>query len=421
MFKYQSFFVAGLVVLSLANISYGWGGPTHALLCQRNFDVPVVAAFLGGVDQSAIENYIGEPDGHSGQWIGIRDRYYIDTAGSYSGFSYNALGETERLQALQHHCGDVAVPAHHAPAVYEYDSQWAEGLCEAAAVVGYTSVGELPNVTNSCNYTHSQNGHSYSFTGTIDQVVDTFEDACRDNAAWYKSTMYTLFGKSYHWPSDIASANWNGLKISLMLQRAVFVDYFLAQQSPVANANGSYAVNPGGSVSFSSTGSQDPDSVSWASNGTYSNNGGGFSCLWDFNNDGTYETSGASPNLSHSQLVGLTGYTEGKTISLRVTDDEGKVAHDTATLAVYSNPTADAHGDYSVYEGGSVQFSGSGGDADGGSVSFAWDRDNNGSFETSQQNPTFGYGAWTPSETGHTVVLRVTDNESVAETDTATV
>lgn len=126
----------------------------------------------------------------------------------------------------------------------------------------------------------------------------------------------------------------------------MLADLFLAEKPTVAEANGGYAVNPGGSVTFSSTGSYDPDSITWNSSGSYSNNGGSFNGTWDLDGDGTYETTGASPTLSHAQLVSLVSYTEGKTITLRVADtDPGvyqKNATDTATIAVYSNPTADA-------------------------------------------------------------------------------
>ncbi|MBN1553859.1 MAG: hypothetical protein JXA11_03885, partial [Phycisphaerae bacterium] len=221
------FAILGVLLPSLwiSGQAFGWAGTTHALLCQRNFDDPVVSPFLSGVDQSAIENYIGEPDGHSGQWNGISGRYYIDTGGTYSGFSYNALNETDRLKALQHHLGDVSVPAHHAPAVEVNDSKFWEGVAETAAAGGYLTVGELPSVVGTTSYTHTQNGHSYNFTGTIDDVIDTFHDACVDNAQYYKDNGF----------GGVASANWNAFKIDLMLQRAVMVDYFLAKQSPVIN------------------------------------------------------------------------------------------------------------------------------------------------------------------------------------------
>ncbi|MBN1555728.1 MAG: PEP-CTERM sorting domain-containing protein [Phycisphaerae bacterium] len=296
----------------------------------------MVSQFLGGVNQSAIENYTGEPDGHSGQWTGIEGRYYIDTGGTYSGFSYNALNETARLQALMHHVGDVSVPAHHYPANIEYDSQWAEGLCEAAATGGYLSVGELPNVANTTSYTHTRNGHSYNFTGTIDQVTTTFFNACRDNAAWYKSTKKTFLGIPYHTASDIASANWNGLKIDLMLQRAVFVDYFLAKLNPVMEPYKFPTGSAGGNISFNYSDAYDPDCVTWESNGSYSQIHGVHSqglqyYLYDFDGDvpsggdWEYQSYNDITNFSVNDLIAMGLPTNQWTVFyVAACDNEGK-------------------------------------------------------------------------------------------------
>jgi hypothetical protein len=81
-------------------------------------------------------------------------------------------------------------------------------------------------------------------------------------------------------------------------------------------------------------------------------------------------------------------------------------------------PTADAGGPYSVYENGSVALSATGADPEGTPVSFAWDLDNNGSFETSGQNVIFSAAGLTAPATV-TVKVQVTDafdNSTVAET-----
>jgi hypothetical protein len=311
-----------LPVLLIGGTAFGWAGTTHSLLCQRNFDLPVVSQFLGGVDQSAIENYIGEPDGHNQQWISMTNRSYIDTAPPISGFDWNAMDETTRLKTLMHHAGDVSVPAHHPPAGEVYSSTFAEGLCEVAAAGGYLSVGELPDVSGSTSYTHTRNGHSYNFTGTISQVVTTFYNACRDNASWYKSTK-KWYG---HSASDIASANWNGLKIDLMLQRAVFVDYFLAKQYAVGVPE-DYTV-PGDTFYFTGVNSYDTDNIVWNANGTYSNAGGGITqYAWDFDCDGTWDqfSSSSTVSVSGSYLLslGCIPY-EWNYYPFSVLDDEGK-------------------------------------------------------------------------------------------------
>jgi hypothetical protein len=52
-------------------------------------------------------------------------------------------------------------------------------------------------------------------------------------------------------------------------------------------------------------------------------------------------------------------------------------------------PTADAGGPYTVVEGNSVTLNATGVDPEGTAVTFAWDLDNNGTFETAGQSATF--------------------------------
>src|SRR6202008_4807316 len=54
-------------------------------------------------------------------------------------------------------------------------------------------------------------------------------------------------------------------------------------------------------------------------------------------------------------------------------------------LALNDPPTVDAGGPYSVIEGQSVLVSATGSDPNGGTLTYAWDLDNNGSFETPGQ------------------------------------
>jgi len=88
--------------------------------------------------------------------------------------------------------------------------------------------------------------------------------------------------------------------------------------------------------------------------------------------------------------------------------------------SVNQPPTANAGGPYSVAEGGSVQLHGSGADPEAGPLTYAWDFDNNGSFETSGQDPTFS-AAGLDGPSSKTVVLRVTDNGGATATSSATV
>ncbi len=78
-------------------------------------------------------------------------------------------------------------------------------------------------------------------------------------------------------------------------------------------------------------------------------------------------------------------------------------------------PTANAGGPYSVPEGGSVTLAGTGSDPDGDPLTYAWDLDSNGSFETAGQNPAFP-AAGRDGPGNQTVVLQVCDSKSVCST-----
>ena len=60
-----------------------------------------------------------------------------------------------------------------------------------------------------------------------------------------------------------------------------------------------------------------------------------------------------------------------------------------ARFFVNSAPTADAGGPYTVAEGGSVALSATGSDVERRRADYAWDLDDNGTFETQRQSPTF--------------------------------
>ena len=60
-----------------------------------------------------------------------------------------------------------------------------------------------------------------------------------------------------------------------------------------------------------------------------------------------------------------------------------------ATFAFVEPPIVDAGGPYSVDEGSSIILSASGTDPEGGTLTYAWDLDNNGTFETAGQTATF--------------------------------
>ena len=83
-------------------------------------------------------------------------------------------------------------------------------------------------------------------------------------------------------------------------------------------------------------------------------------------------------------------------------------------------PSADAGGPYSVIEGGSVTLGATGVDPEGTTVTFAWDLDNNGSFESPGQNVNFSSAGITAPAT-RTVWVQVTDAFGFSTVDDATV
>lgn len=83
-------------------------------------------------------------------------------------------------------------------------------------------------------------------------------------------------------------------------------------------------------------------------------------------------------------------------------------------------PTADAGGPYTVVEGQSVTVASTGADPEGSAVTYAWDLDNNGTFETAGQTASFTAPAGSAPAT-RTIAVRVTDAFGNATTDTASV
>jgi predicted extracellular nuclease len=96
--------------------------------------------------------------------------------------------------------------------------------------------------------------------------------------------------------------------------------------------------------------------------------------------------------------------------------------HDPSLVRVTLNepPTVSAGGPYTVAEGGSVQLSATGSDPEGGSLTYEWDLDNDGIYETAGQSPTFSAAAL-DGPSSRTVRVRVTDGGGLTDTDTATV
>ncbi|HUR32319.1 MAG TPA: PxKF domain-containing protein [Vicinamibacterales bacterium] len=79
-----------------------------------------------------------------------------------------------------------------------------------------------------------------------------------------------------------------------------------------------------------------------------------------------------------------------------------------ARITVNAPPTVIANGPYAATEGGSVALSATGTDPEGDALSYAWDLDNNGSFETPGQTVTFSAASLQAPAT-YTVQVQATD------------
>ena len=144
------------------------------------------------------------------------------------------------------------------------------------------------------------------------------------------------------------------------------------------------------------------------------------SALTEVEGVGEYHINADEPNVldyntdfkSPAQIAGL--YAPDK---FRVSD------HDPILVGlspVNDPPSADAGGPYTVVEGGTVALAATGADPEGTDVSFSWDLDGNGTFETPGRTPVFSAAALEAPAT-RTITVRVEDAFGNATTDDATV
>ena len=83
-------------------------------------------------------------------------------------------------------------------------------------------------------------------------------------------------------------------------------------------------------------------------------------------------------------------------------------------------PTVDAGGPYAVVQGDSVVVSATGSQPDGQTLTYRWDLDDNGTFETPGQSVTFS-AAGLPAPSTRTIAVRATAPTGLTATDEATV
>jgi hypothetical protein len=112
-------------------------------------------------------------------------------------------------------------------------------------------------------------------------------------------------------------------------QSITTVNFFLTKtEAPVADAGGPYTDDVGSEITLDASGSYDSDGEIV----TYE---------WDCDNDGVYEVSTSTPEMSYTFDTAIYG----GTISLRVTDNDGLTATDTAVVDLYLCGDLDYDGD----------------------------------------------------------------------------
>jgi len=169
---------------------------------------------------------------------------------------------------------------------------------------------------------------------------------------------------------------------------------------PVADAGGPYAALAGGTVALDGSASTDSD-------GTI------VLYEWDCENDGTFETSSASPTGDTCSYPAGGTYT----VALQVTDDGGATNTATATATIDGPPVADAGGPYLVNQGAPLTVDASAStDAEGAIASYAFDCTDDGIFDTAGASPT---ATCTYPDVG-TYTVRVTVSDGSGQTATAT-
>ncbi|UCE37531.1 MAG: PKD domain-containing protein [Thermoplasmata archaeon] len=167
--------------------------------------------------------------------------------------------------------------------------------------------------------------------------------------------------------------------------------------APIADANGPYSGTEGVGVIFTGS-ATDPGEDTF----TYD---------WDFDDsDGITYLDATSPNPTWTWSDEFSGM-----IYLRVTDDDGDIGFDSASVTITNTaPVADCGGPYSGYEGTAIALSGSASDPGADSLTYEWDLDNDGLFDDATgQNPE-----WTWYDNGvFTISLRVSDSDGGEDSD----
>src|SRR4051812_30934186 len=132
---------------------------------------------------------------------------------------------------------------------------------------------------------------------------------------------------------------------------------------------------------------------------------------WDLDGDGTYETTTVAPSARLARGAHVIG--------LLATDSHGNATTVTRTVTVANvGPTGAAisFGPAAPRSGDSVSLSGSASDPEGDALTYSWDLDGDGSFETSGEHVSHSFTRGT-----HALALQVSDPSGATTNATATI
>ncbi|NTV13165.1 MAG: beta-propeller fold lactonase family protein [Desulfobulbaceae bacterium] len=215
-----------------------------------------------------------------------------------------------------------------------------------------------------CNQTISFDGSS-SYQGRPDRSLVAYVWDYGDGnsgSGVSNSHAYSQFG-SYAAKLTVTDNNVSAKSDS----KTVTVNVNQGNSAPVANPGGPYPVNQGSGATLNGTASSDPDAACGDTLNSYE---------WDVNNDGTYDFTGATVNLSWAQLgsFGMQTLNVPYTVKLRVTDSFGASSTATTTLTVTNTPpVANGGPDQNVTNWTVVTLNGStSSDADSDPLTYSW-------------------------------------------------
>lgn len=220
-------------------------------------------------------------------------------------------------------------------------------------------------------------------------------------------------------PADLSVADGRYLRVTATFTRSaddespVLFDLTVAtvdvNEAPTAHAGGPYTVPEGSSTTLDASLSTDPDV------------GDELTYAWDLDDDGTFETTGATPTFS---AVGLDGPGTAPVV-LRACDEDGACDEADVTVSITNvAPTVDAGADQTVYRNDVVSLAGTWTDPAGAlddDYDWAWGAPATPAAGSAPYGSTAAATAVFATEGSYPLPLSVTDKDGGTGTDTVTV